>query len=62
MAVNRDKFWAWLDKGIENGWVSKPYCETHEGGSEYQTEFEKEQWEQGFDPCQTVIRVLGVDE
>ena len=59
---DENKFWEWLEVGIEKGWVTNPYCNTHDGGSIYWTEYETEQWEEGYDPCQTVIRVLGVDE
>lgn len=58
---NEEEFFEWLQVGMNNGWVSKPYCNTHDGGYEYFTDWEKEQWDEGGDPCQTVIRVLGVD-
>lgn len=59
---NEEQFWDWLKIGMDNGWVSRPFCNTHDGGMEYATESEIEQWEEGNDPCQTVLRVLGVDE
>jgi hypothetical protein len=51
----------WIQFGIAKGWVSDTYCNTHDGGQEYWTEEEMLEWEEGNDPCQTVIRVLGVD-
>ena len=62
MSNTPDELRDWLKVGIKKGWISEPYCDTHDGGEKYQTEYEKEQWEEGFDPCQTVIRMLGVDE
>jgi hypothetical protein len=51
----------WLQFGIEKGWVSDSYCATHDGGSQYWTEEEMLEWEEGGDPCQVVIRVLEED-
>jgi hypothetical protein len=51
----------WIQFGVAQGWISDPYCNTHDGGTQYWTEEEMLEWEEGGDPCQTVIRVLGVD-
>ena len=51
-------FYKWLQLGIAMGWVSPPYCSTHDGGSDYWSEEEAKEWEEGGDPCQVVIRVL----
>ena len=59
---NENEFWDWFQIGLDKGWVSQPYCNTHDGGSAYWTETEMLEWEEGGDPCQTVMRVLGVDE
>lgn len=48
----------WLRYGIRKGWVSPPYCNTHDGGYEYMTEEEHAEWEAGGDPCAVVLRVL----
>ena len=48
----------WLRYGIKKGWVSPPYCNTHDGGYEYMTEEEHAEWEAGGDPCAVVLRVL----
>ena len=48
----------WIRFGIWMGWISTPYCQTHDGGLAYMTEEELDEWERGGDPCATVIRVL----
>jgi hypothetical protein len=32
----------WLRIGIKAGWISKPYCMTHDGNYEYMSEEERE--------------------
>jgi hypothetical protein len=51
----------WIQYGVAQGWIGNPYCATHDGGDEYWTEEEAEAWNEGGDPCQTVLRVLGID-
>jgi hypothetical protein len=49
----------WLRLGIKAGWISKPYCATHDGNYEYMTEEEnRQEWDEGFDPCTHVMVVL----
>ena len=48
----------WLRFGIKKGWVSKPLCYTHEGGYEYYNEEERQDYDDGGDPCQVVVIVL----
>lgn len=48
----------WIKFGMWMGWVSPPYCNTHDGGLAYMTEEELDEWDVGGDPCATVIRVL----
>lgn len=48
----------WLMLGMKMGWVSAPYCNTHEGGLQYWTEEEVKEWEAGGEPCENVIRLL----
>jgi hypothetical protein len=48
----------WVRFGMKMGWVSYPYCNTHDGGWEYMTEEEHAEWEAGGDPCCVVLRVL----
>jgi hypothetical protein len=51
------EFLAWLRSGIEKGWVTEPFCNTHEGDP-YMTEEEEKEWEDGGDPCLSVIKLL----
>jgi hypothetical protein len=47
----------WLQMGIEKGWISEPFCNTHDGGPI--TEEEDKEWDEGYDPCATHVRVWG---
>jgi hypothetical protein len=53
---NYDEFEIWLENGIERGWVTEPFCNTHEGDP-YMNEEEQQEWEEGGDPCQVVIKI-----
>jgi len=55
--VDKAAVWEWLDIGITNGWISEPFCYTHDGDP-YMTEEEEKEWEDGGDPCAPVIKVL----
>ena len=48
----------WLTNCIERGWVTEPYCNTHDGGYQYMSEEEVEEWDQGGDPCCHVVRLM----
>lgn len=48
-------FFDWRDLGIANGWISEPFCDTHDAG--YLTEEEEKEWEEGNDPCMMVFRI-----
>jgi len=50
-----DEFGIWLSNGIERGWITEPFCNTHDGP--YMSEEEQEEWEAGGDPCQLVVRI-----
>ena len=52
-----DEVWAWLQVGIDKGWVTDPFCYTHDGDP-YMTEEEEKEWEDGGDPCAPVIKIL----
>lgn len=53
------EFEIWLNNGIDRGWISPPFCNTHEGDT-YMTEEEQQEWEEGGDPCQVVLKILDV--
>lgn len=53
------EFEIWLNNGIDRGWITEPFCNTHEGDP-YLTEEEQEEWEAGGDPCQVVFKIKEV--
>lgn len=59
MAVDAQEFEIWLNNGVERGWISEPFCNTHEGDP-YMTEEEEKEWEAGGDPCQVVLKLKGM--
>jgi hypothetical protein len=52
-----DEFAIWLENGISRGWVSDPFCYTHDGDP-YMTEEEEKEWEDGGDPCSHVVKLI----
>jgi hypothetical protein len=52
--ANMDYF-DWRDLGISKGWISEPFCDTHDAGPI--TDEEEEAWENGEDPCMFVFRI-----
>jgi hypothetical protein len=52
-----EKFGAWLNQGIEEGWVTEPFCNTHDIDPAMGEE-EQAEWEAGGDPCQHVLRIM----
>ena len=55
--ANFDEFEIWLTNGIERGWVTEPFCNTHEGDP-FMSDEEAQEWEEGGDPCQVVIKLV----
>jgi len=51
------EFGIWLENGIERGWITEPFCNTHDGDP-YMTEEEQQEWEDGGDPCQVVFKIV----
>ena len=49
------EFGEWLAFGMGQGWISQPFCETHEGGPH--TDEELAEFEKGYDPCIVHIRL-----
>jgi len=55
--TNVDEFKIWFDNGVARGWISDVICATHDGIPSISEE-EEQEWEDGGDPCQFVVRVL----
>ena len=51
------EFEIWLDNGINRKWITPPFCSTH-NGDPYMTEEEEQEWEDGGDPCQVVLKII----
>lgn len=58
ISSEEQEFGIWLTNGIERGWISDPYCHTHDGGYQYMSEEEIEEFENGGDPCEHVVRIF----
>ncbi len=58
ISVEDQEFGIWLTNGIERGWVTEPYCNTHDGGYQYMGEEEAAEWDEGGDPCCHVVRLM----
>jgi hypothetical protein len=56
-ASSLDEFEIWLSNGIEREWITEPFCNTHEGDP-YMSKKEAQEWEEGGDPCQVVIKII----
>jgi hypothetical protein len=56
--ANDKDFWKWFEEGISKGYVTESFCQTHDGGYGVMTDEERNEWEQGGDPCMTVTRVV----
>jgi hypothetical protein len=54
---NWKEFEIWIQNGIDRGWITEPFCNTHEGDP-YMTEEESQEWEDGGDPCMVVFKVI----
>jgi hypothetical protein len=57
MQTEENAFWDWYTIGVDKGWITAPFCSTHDGGTEFWTDEEQAEWEDGGDPCMTVARV-----
>jgi hypothetical protein len=55
--ADKTEVWEWMEFGIQKGWITEPFCNTHDGDP-YMTEEEEEEWEQGGDPCLPVVKFL----
>lgn len=45
----------WVQFGVDEGWVSEPACATHDGIP--MLDDEVEEWQEGLDDCQFVLRI-----
>lgn len=53
--TNQQDFYDWLEKGYAAGWISDVVCATHHGLPN--TPQEEAEWEEGYDPCITAVRI-----
>jgi hypothetical protein len=51
-----DDFNDWLALGLEKGWITEPFCNTHEG-YQFLTDEQQEEFNEGGDPCVVVIQI-----
>jgi hypothetical protein len=54
--VDSKEFGDWLKVGVDNSWITTPFCHTHDLDPGM-TEEEQKEWEDGGDPCQHVLRL-----
>jgi hypothetical protein len=54
--MSRTDYGVWLDYGVQQGWVSNPFCSTHDPAPEL-SEWEEAEFENGGDPCIIVLKV-----
>ena len=52
-------FEEWYQYGVENGFCSPQFCNTHDGYPMHESEVDA--WDQGGDPCAHMVR-LGTEE
>lgn len=51
-------FWLWYKFGVRAGWVSPVVCATHDGTYGWESEENRQEWDEGGDPCVHVMVVL----
>ena len=51
-----NEFEIWINNGIDRGWITAPFCNTHDGDP-FMTKEEEKEWEDGGDPCQVVFKI-----
>lgn len=52
-----NEFEIWLENGVTRGWITPPFCSTHDGDP-YMNEEEMQEWEEGGDPCALVVKLI----
>lgn len=50
----------WLEYGVANGYITSPYCDTHDGIPVTPEELDK--WDEGDDPCHHSVRLIAGHE
>ena len=53
-------FEEWLQYGIDNHYCSNQFCSTHDVAPMHETE--EDEWEDGGDPCQHVVRLGSIED
>lgn len=48
----------WVQYGIAKGWCTDSICNTHDGTYEYLTDEEREDYDNGGDPCDLILKLL----
>jgi len=56
----RMDFEQWLNYGVENGYCSEQFCNTHDGYPLHPTE--EQAWDRGDDPCMHLVRLGSMDD
>jgi len=66
MGANRDQpnsettQWDWYQTGVDNGYCTQYFCDTHDGIP--MSDQEIESWEEGNDDCYWVLRLLEIEQ
>ena len=55
-----NSFEEWIAFGIDKGWVTEPFCNTHDG-YQYLTQEQEKEFDEGFDPCVSVIQLKVIE-
>ena len=53
-------FETWLNFGIEKGYCSEQFCNTHDGYPMHDSE--EAEWDEGFDPCAHMVRLGSLED
>lgn len=53
-------FEEWVAFGVEKGWVTEPFCHTHDG-YQYLTDEQERDFDLGGDPCVGVIQLKVIE-
>ena len=57
--IDGKEFEIWINNGIDRGWITEPFCSTHDGDP-YMSDEEAQAWEEGGDPCCIVVKIKDV--